>query len=328
MKAAVYTRYGPPEVVRLTDVPTPVPKDQELLVKVYCSTVNRTDSGFRSAEYVVSRFWSGLFRPKYPILGCEFSGVIEGIGKGVRTFKVGDRIFGFNDQTFGGHGEYLIIAETAAIATMTPSMSFEEAAALTEGAHYALCNIRAAKVAAGQNVLVYGATGAIGSAAVQLLKSRGAHITAVCNTRNVELVKSLGADKVIDYQTQDFTQIKDRFSFIFDAVGKSSFRQCKPLLTPRGIYISTELGKNGENIFWALLTPLGRGKRLLFPLPAISKDDVIYLRDLFEKGEYRPVIDRLYSLEEIVEAYKYVETGQKTGNVILKMTAGSKASIA
>lgn len=328
MKAAVYTRYGPPEVVRLTDVPTPVPKDQELLVKVYCSTVNRTDSGFRSAEYFVSRFWSGLFRPKYPILGCEFSGVIEEIGKGVRTFKVGDRIFGFNDQTFGGHGEYLIIAETAAIATMTPSMSFEEAAALTEGAHYALCNIRAAKVAAGQNVLVYGATGAIGSAAVQLLKSRGAHITAVCNTRNVELVKSLGADKVIDYQTQDFTQIKDRFSFIFDAVGKSSFRQCKPLLTPRGIYISTELGKNGENIFWALLTPLGRGKRLLFPLPAISKDDVIYLRDLFEKGEYRPVIDRLYSLEEIVEAYKYVETGQKTGNVILKMTAGSKASIA
>lgn len=328
MKAAVYTRYGPPEVVRLTDVPTPVPKDQELLVKVYCSTVNRTDSGFRSAEYFVSRFWSGLFRPKYPILGCEFSGVVEGIGKGVRTFKVGDRIFGFNDQTFGGHGEYLIIAETAAIATMTPSMSFEEAAALTEGAHYALCNIRAAKVAAGQNVLVYGATGAIGSAAVQLLKSRGAHITAVCNTRNVELVKSLGADKVIDYQTQDFTQIKDRFSFIFDAVGKSSFRQCKPLLTPRGIYISTELGKNGENIFWALLTPLGRGKRLLFPLPAISKDDVIYLRDLFEKGEYRPVIDRLYSLEEIVEAYKYVETGQKTGNVILKMTAGSKASIA
>lgn len=328
MKAAVYTRYGPPEVVRLTDVPTPVPKDQELLVKVYCSTVNRTDSGFRSAEYFVSRFWSGLFRPKYPILGCEFSGVIEGIGKGVRTFKVGDRIFGFNDQTFGGHGEYLIIAETAAIATMTPSMSFEEAAALTEGAHYALCNIRAAKVAAGQNVLVYGATGAIGSAAVQLLKSRGAHITAVCNTRNVELVKSLGADKVIDYQTQDFTQIKDRFSFIFDAVGKSSFRQCKPLLTPRGIYISTELGNYGENIFWALLTPLGRGKRLLFPLPAISKDDVIYLRDLFEKGEYRPVIDRLYSLEEIVEAYKYVETGQKTGNVILKMTAGSKASIA
>lgn len=328
MKAAVYTRYGPPEVVRLTEVPTPVPKDQELLVKVYCSTVNRTDSGFRSAEYFVSRFWSGLFRPKYTILGCEFSGVIEGIGKGVRTFKVGDRIFGFNDQTFGGHGEYLIIAETAAIATMTPSMSFEEAAALTEGAHYALCNIRAAKVAAGQNVLVYGATGAIGSAAVQLLKSRGAHITAVCNTRNVELVKSLGADKVIDYQTQDFTQIKDRFSFIFDAVGKSSFRQCKPLLTPRGIYISTELGKNGENIFWALLTPLGRGKRLLFPLPAISKDDVIYLRDLFEKGEYRPVIDRLYSLEEIVEAYKYVETGQKTGNVILEMTAGSKASIA
>src|SRR5690606_10173136 len=187
---------------------------------------------------------------------------------------------------------------------MPDNLNFDEAAALTEGSHYALGNIRAAKIQPGQQVLVNGATGAIGSAAVQLLKYFGGRVTAVCNTKNVGLVRSLGADVVIDYQTQDFTNTDTKFHFIFDAVGKSSFRQCKPLLTPKGIYISTELGKNGENIFWALLTPLGRGKRLLFHLPAISKDDVIYLRDLFEKGEYRTVIDRLYSLEEIVEAYK------------------------
>ncbi|WP_229236088.1 NAD(P)-dependent alcohol dehydrogenase [Dyadobacter tibetensis] len=202
---------------------------------------------------------------------------------------------------------------------MPDNLSFEEAAALTEGAHYALVDIRAAKVERGQNVLVYGATGAIGSAAVQLLKHFGATVTAVCNTKNVGLVKSLGADTVIDYQTQDFTKAEDRFDFIFDAVGKSSFGQCKPLLTKKGIYISTELGRNGENLFLAVTTPIGGGKRLLFPIPSISKQDVVFLKELVEKGEYKPVIDRHYHLDQIVEAYKYVETGQKTGNVVIKM---------
>lgn len=319
MKAIVYTKYGPPEVAKLIEVAKPIPKDNEVLVKVYASTVNRTDSGFRSAEYFISRFWSGLLKPNYQILGCEFSGRIEEIGQSVTMFKKGDYVFGYNDKTFGGHGEYMTIAETNALTTMPEDLSFEKAAALTEGAHYALVDIRAAKVGRGHNVLVYGATGAIGSAAVQLLKHFGAIVTAVCNTKNVELLKTLGADTVIDYQTQDFTKTKNKFEFIFDAVGKSSFGQCKPLLTEKGIYISTELGKNGENILLALTTPLWGGKKLLFPIPTITKQDVIFLKELVLKGEYMPVIDRQYKLDQIVEAYKYVESGQKTGNVVIKI---------
>lgn len=319
MKAIVYSKYGPPEVARLLEVAKPIPKDNEVLVKVYASTVNRTDSGFRSAEYFISRFWSGLLKPKYQILGCEFAGIIEEIGQSVTIFKKGDKVFGYNDKTFGGHGQYLTIAETNTLTTMPEDLSFDIAAALTEGAHYALVNIRAAKVERGQNVLVNGATGSIGSAAVQLLKYFGAIVTAVCNTKNVALVKSLGSDTVIDYQTQDFTKTENKFEFIFDAVGKSSFGQCKPLLTEKGIYISTELGKNGENIFLALTTPLWGGKKVLFPIPSINKQDVIFLKERVQKGEYKPVIDRQYKLDQIVEAYKYIESGQKTGNVILKI---------
>jgi NADPH:quinone reductase-like Zn-dependent oxidoreductase len=321
MRAIVHSRYGPPEVVKLLEVAKPIPKENEVLVKVYSSTVNRTDSGLRSAEYFVSRFFTGLFRPKYQILGCEFAGIVEEIGQHVATFKIGDKIFGFNDKTFGGHGEYLTINETDAITTIPEGFSFDEAAAFTEGAHYALVDIRAAKVERGQHVLVYGATGAIGSAAVQLLKHFGAIVTAVCDTKNVDLVKSLGADTVINYQTQDFTKTEDKFEFIFDAVGKSSFGECKPLLTVKGVYISTELGKNGENLLFALTTPIWGGKRLLFPIPTITKQDVIFLKELVEKGEFKPVIDRKYNLDQIVEAYKYVETGQKTGNVVLKIIA-------
>ena len=319
MKAIVYTKYGPPEVAQLMEVAKPIHKDNEVLVKVYASTVNRTDSGFRSAEYFISRFWSGLLKPNYPILGCEFAGIIEEAGKNVTTLKIGDKVFGFNDKTFGGHGEYLIVAETDAITTLPNNVSFKVAAAITEGAHYALCNIRAAKVRSGQNVIVYGATGAIGSAAVQLLKYFGANVTAVCNTKNVALVKSLGADIVIDYQTEDFTNTDKKFDFIFDAVGKSSFGNCKPLLKKQGIYVSTELGKNAENIYFALTTPIGGGKKVLFPIPTINKADVEFLKDLVEKGAFTPVIDRHYKMAQIVEAYKYVESGQKTGNVILEI---------
>ncbi|MBC7861957.1 MAG: NAD(P)-dependent alcohol dehydrogenase [Bacteroidia bacterium] len=319
MKAVIYTKYGPPEVAQLKEIPRPIPKDNEVLIKVYASTVNRTDSGFRSAEYFISRFWSGLFRPKYQVLGNEFAGMIDEIGKSVTTFKKGDNVFGYNDKTCGGHGEYLTIAENDALTFLPTNLNYDEAAALTEGAHYALNNIRASKIKSGQSVLVYGATGAIGSAAVQLLKHFGTNVTAVCNTKNVALIKSLGADVVIDYQTQDFTKTETKFNFIFDSVGKSSFGKCKPLLTEKGIYISTELGKNAENIFFALTTPLWGGKKVLFPIPTITKADVIFLKELAEKGEYKPVIDRHYKLEQIVEAYKYVESGQKTGNVVLKI---------
>lgn len=319
MKAIIYTKYGPPEVAQLMEVDKPIPKDNEVLLKVYASTVNRTDSGFRSANYFISRFWSGLLKPKYPILGCEFLGIIEEIGKSVTSFKKGDKVFGYNDSTFGGHAEYLTISENDSITKLPNNFSYEEAAPITEGAHYALCNIRASKIKSGQHVLVYGATGAIGSAAVQLLKYFGSTVTAVCNTHNVGLVKSLGADHVIDYQTQDFTQTEQKYNFIFDAVGKSSFKQCKPLLSEKGIYISTELGKNAENIFYALVTPFFKGKKVLFPIPAIKKEDLELLKKMIEEGKYRPVIDRTYPLEDIVAAYKYVETGQKTGNVVIKI---------
>jgi NADPH:quinone reductase-like Zn-dependent oxidoreductase len=319
MKAIVYTKYGPPEVAKLMEVDKPVPKDNEVLLKVYATTVNRTDSGFRSAEYFISRFWSGLLRPKYNILGCEFAGIIEGIGEKVTRFKKGDKIFGYNDKTCGGHGEYLTISENDAIAILPHNLNFDEAAPITEGAHYALNNIRASKIKSGQNVLIYGATGAIGSAAVQLLKYFKTNVTAVCNTKNVELVKSLGADIVIDYQTQDFTKTDKKFDFIFDAVGKSSFGQCKPLLNKKGIYISTELGKNAENIFFALTTPIFGGKKVLFPIPKISKEDVLFFKELVEKEAYKPLIDRQYRLEQIIEAYQYVEAGQKIGNVVIKI---------
>lgn len=315
----VYTQYGPPEVVHLKEMEKPVPGDNEILIRIYATTVNRTDSGFRSANYFISRFWSGLFRPKIKVLGCEFSGEVEQTGKNVTRFKPGDKIFGYNDTTFGGHAEYKVVSENDPLALLPGGLNFYEAAPATEGAHYALYGIRAAKAAADENVLVYGATGAIGSAAVQLLKHFGARVTAVCNTKNVELVKSLGADRVIDYQTQDFTQTDERFHFVLDAVGKTSFKVCKKLLTEKGRYVSTELGKNGANVFLALFTPLLGGKKVLFPIPFIKQEDINLLKQLIENGEFRPVIDRYYSLDEIVDAYRYVETGQKTGNVVIKV---------
>jgi NADPH:quinone reductase-like Zn-dependent oxidoreductase len=319
MKAAIHTKYGPPEVVKTMEVPKPTPKSNEVLVQVYTSTVNRTDLGFRSAEYFISRFWSGLFRPKYQTLGCEFAGIIEEVGSEVTLFKKGDKVFGFDDETFGGHAEYLIVSENKAIETIPDNLTFDQAAPLSEGAHYALCNIKASKIESGQKAMVYGATGAIGSAAVQILKYLGVEVTAVCNTKNVELIKSLGADSVIDYQTQDFTQTNEKFHFIFDAVGKSSFGECKPLLNDKGIYVSTELGKNAENVFLALLTPLFKGKKVIFPIPTIDKQVLIFIKKLVAEGKYKPIIDREYCLDQIVDAYKYVETGQKTGNVILKI---------
>ena len=319
MKAIIHTKYGSPEVLQLKDVPKPVPMSNELLIRVHATTVNRTDCGFRSAEYFISRFFSGLLKPKNQILGSEFAGVVESIGENVTLFKPGDRVFGFDDTKFGANAEFMVLPESAAISTIPDNMSFYEAAPITEGAHYALCDIRTAGIKNGQNVLIYGATGAIGSAAVQIVKHLGANVTAVCDTQNLQLVKSLGADVVIDYKKEDFTKIGQTFDVIFDAVGKSSFGKCKPLLKKGGIYMSTELGFMGQNIYLAFLTPLFGGKKVIFPLPTISKDDVNYLKELAIIGKFKPVIDRYYNLEQIIEATKYVETGQKIGNVVIKI---------
>ena len=320
MKAIIHARYGPPEVLQLAEVPKPTPKANEVLVKVHATTVNRTDCGFRSAEYFISRFFSGLFRPKNQILGNEFAGEIETVGKDVKLFQAGDKVFGYNDITFGAHAEYLVMAEDGPIATMPTNLIYEEAAPITEGGHYALCDIRAARVSPGQKVLINGATGAIGSAAVQLCRYFGAEVTAVCATPHHERIRSLGAKTVIDYTKEDFTKIDERFDLVFDAVGKSTFGKCKSILKSKGIYISTELGPGGQNPFLALFTPLSGGKKLLFPLPAISKQDVVFLKELVESGQFKPVIDRTYLLEQMVEAANYVETGQKIGNVVIIVT--------
>ena len=319
MKAAVSTRYGPPEVVVISEVEKPAPRDTGLLVKVHATTVNRTDCAYRAARPFFMRLLTGLTRPRSAVLGTEFAGVVEAVGSGVTSFEVGDKVFGYNEGPFGAHAEYMSIPEDGPVATMPASVTYQHAAPSTEGAHYALAHIRAAKINSGQDILVYGATGAIGSAAVQLLKSMGARVTAVCGTEHLELVRGLGADRVIDYTAEDFTKDDQKYDVVLDSVGKSSFSQCKRLLKPRGIYISSELGPLAQNPFRALIGPLHGGKKVMFPIPKHDQVMVGHFKNLIESGEFRPVIDRTYPLDQIVDAYRYVETGQKTGNVVISL---------
>jgi NADPH:quinone reductase-like Zn-dependent oxidoreductase len=319
MKAAVHTRYGPPDVVHVVDVPTPTAKDNEVLVRVHATTVNRTDCGFRGARPFFVRVFTGLVRPRVTILGNEFAGQVEALGPAVTSFAVGDRVFGYDDTAFGAHAEYLTIREDASLARIPANLTYAQAAAATEGSHYALANMRKAKIRAGQRVLVNGATGAIGSAAVQLLASRGVHVTSVCDTAHLELVRGLGAERVIDRTAEDFTRDEQTYDVVFDAVGKSSFGRCRRLLEPRGVYLSTDLGRGGQNPFLALITPLLPGKSVLFAFPRHDQAMMNDFKELMESGLFRPVIDRSYPLAEIVEAYRYVETGQKIGNVVISV---------
>jgi NADPH:quinone reductase-like Zn-dependent oxidoreductase len=318
MKAAVHTGYGAPEVVRVIDLERPVIKDNELLVKVHATTVNRTDCAFRSAKPFINRFVTGLVKPRAAVLGTEFAGVVAAVGSAVTSFEVGNRVFGFRARG-GAHAEYMSIPEDGSLATMPSNLTYEQAAPSTEGSHYALSLIRGAKIRRGQDVLVNGATGAIGSAAVQLLKVLGANVTAVCGTENVELVRGLGADRVIDYMAGDFTKDERTYEVVLDAVGKSSFGRCRRLLKPGGIYLSSELGPLSQNPLLALVTPLLGGKRVMFPIPKQGPEIVKYFKKLIESGEFTPVIDRRYPLDQIVEAYRYVETGQKIGNVVINV---------
>jgi NADPH:quinone reductase-like Zn-dependent oxidoreductase len=317
MRAAVYTRYGPPEVVRIADVPRPTPGDRDLLVKVHVTTVNRTDSGFRAGKPFIVRFFSGIPRPKLPILGNEFAGVVEAVGHGVTSFGAGDRVFGFSGTTFGAHAEYLTIPEDGLVATMPVAATDDQAGPGTEGAHYAFTIIAATRIQRGQRVLVNGATGAIGSAAVQILKHVDAAITATCRPEHVDLVRGLGAERVIDYTADDFTKVGERFDVVMDAVGKSSFGRCRRLLKPHGIYASTDLGPLSMNPLVSLVTRLSGGKRAMLPVPRGTQHTVKQLRALIESGEFTPVIDRRYPLEQIVDAYRYVETGRKVGSVVI-----------
>jgi NADPH:quinone reductase-like Zn-dependent oxidoreductase len=235
----------------------------------------------------------------------------------VTSFAVGDRVFGYHEGRFGAHAEYLPIRQGASIAVMPTNMTFEQAAAGTEGAHYALSLIRAAKVHSGQHVLVNGATGGIGSAAVQLLRVLGAHVTAVCAGGHSELVQRLGAEQVIDYTVEDFTTGSRSYDLVIDAAGKSSFARCRRLLNPHGIYLSSELGPYAQNPALALITPLLRGRKVLFPIPRHDQAMVRHLKTQMESGQFTPVIDRCYPVDQIRDAYRYVEMGQKVGNVVI-----------
>jgi NADPH:quinone reductase-like Zn-dependent oxidoreductase len=316
VKAVVYDRYGPPEVQRLEDVARPVPKDDEVLVKVHSSTVTRTDCGIRAGKPFFVRLIFGLRRPKQRILGTELAGEVEAVGAGVSRFAVGDHVFGSTSAfKFGSHAEFVCVSENGPLAHKPAAMTFQEAAAVTDGAVLALMCLDSARPQSGQAVLVYGASGAIGTAGVQLSKHFGADVTAVCGTKNLELVKSLGADRVIDYTQEDFTKSGRTYDVIFDAVGKQSFSRCKGSLKPGGAYVATDgLG----NIFLALWTARIGDKKVLFPIPPhYTQDTVLLIKELIEAGKFRAVIDRCYPLEDVVEATRYVETEQKTGNVVL-----------
>ncbi len=320
MKASVNTTYGPAEILKILEVAKPTPMDNEILIKIYATTVNRTDVGFRKPEYpVIIRLINGLFKPRRTILGSEFAGVIEAIGKNVTLFKSGDQVFGLSTFTFGTHGEFLSIPETGSIALKPINMSFEQAAAVCDGAFLALNLIKKVDFTNKPKILINGATGSIGSASLQLAKYYGAHVTAVGNTKNLNLLKSLGADEVIDYTKEDFTQNGKQYDVVLDAVGKSSFLKAKKILKPKGIYFSSELGYFVQNIFWALVTPLFGGRKLLFPIPKDTKETIEFMKKIIEEGKYKAVIDKTYPFEEIIAATKYVETGEKTGNVVITL---------
>ena len=316
MKAVVAHRYGPPEVLRIEDVERPVPADHEVLVKVHASTVTRSDCGFRGASPFFSRVFTGLRRPKQAIVGMEFAGIVEEVGSAVTEFAVGDEVFGLRS---GANAEYVCVREAGALAHKPASLTFEEAAALADGASIARACLAKANLGPESRIVVYGATGAIGTAGVQLAKATGAHVIAVANTKNVELVRSLGADEVVDWEREEFTANGATYDVIFDAVGKLSFRRCRASLKPGGVFITTDLGFMWHVPLLLLWTRFVGARRAYLPIPKYSKEDVLHVKELVEAGRYRPVVDRTYALRDVVKATRYVETGQKTGNVVLSL---------
>jgi NADPH:quinone reductase-like Zn-dependent oxidoreductase len=325
MKAIVYDTYGPPEVWRIADVTRPAAGAAKVLIRIHSAAITRTDCETRDANRkggpllsAISRLVSGVRRPRQPILGKDFAGVVEEVGTGVEEFKPGDHVFGSTGFRFGTFAQLIALPETAHMSHMPASMTFDEGAAICDGGLYALWPLKLARVQPGEAVLVYGASGAIGTAAVQLARSFGAEVTAVCTAKNLGLMAELGADHAIDFTREDFTKNGQRYDVIMDAVGKHSYARSKDSLKPGGRFLATD---HLSNLFLHFWTPRVGSRRVIFSIPPrATKQDVQAFKALIEAGKYRAVIDRTCPIDEVVEAARYVETEQKTGNVILRIT--------
>jgi NADPH:quinone reductase-like Zn-dependent oxidoreductase len=317
MKASIRRNYGSPSKLKIEQLEKPVPKDNEVLIRVYATTVNRTDCANLTARPFIMRFVLGLFKPKKIIVGTDFAGEVVAIGKKLSSTQIGDRVFGFNDTGLASQAEYLTSVEED-IFTIPKNMDFKQAAASLEGAHYAYSFIHKVNIQSGQHILINGATGGIGSALLQFVRQYDVKITATCNTKNIELIQALGADQIFDYTKEDFTDKGGTYDFIFDAVGKSTFGKCKSLLTKKGVYISSELGPYAQNIFYPLFNSIS-SKKVIFPIPYDKRETIPYIISHLEQGRFKPVIDREYPLEDISKAYAYVIKGEKTGNVIINV---------
>lgn len=322
MKAVIATQYGSPEVLQLQEVEKPAPKDNELLIKVYATTVNAGDSRMRSFDvpplfWLPARLTLGFTKPKQPIFGMELAGEIEAVGKEVTRFKVGDQVIASTfAANFGAHAEYKCLPEDGAVVIKPPTMTYEEATTLPISANTALFFLKAGHIQPGQKVLIYGASGSVGTFAVQLAKYFGAEVTGVCSTGNVALVMSLGADQVIDYTQEDFAKNGETYDIIFDTVGKTTFSQCKRALKKNGYYLHTVMVLPEIKGLWSSLTT---GKKVIGGTAVPRQEALGFLKELVELGRLKPVIDRCYPLEQMVEAHRYVETGHKKGNVVISL---------
>ncbi|MBS4213911.1 MULTISPECIES: NAD(P)-dependent alcohol dehydrogenase [Neobacillus] len=322
MRAIVYTKYGPPDVLQLKEVEKPIPKENEILVKVKATTVTVADIRARGfivppAFWLPARIALGFKQPKKEILGMELTGVVESVGKDVKRFKEGDEVFAASLASFGAYAEYKCLPEDGPVSIKPSNLTFAEAAAIPLGARTALFFLKKANIQSGQKVLVYGASGSVGSYAVQLAKYFGAAVTGVCSTANLELVKSLGADQVIDYTAGDFSRIGETYDVIFEAVNKSSFSDCMKLLKRDGTYINVTDPLPSGRMLWTQLT--SRKKLLLSRNSPETPEALDFLKELVEMGKLKVAIDRYYEFEEIVEAHRYVEKGHKKGNVVINV---------
>ncbi|HSI78445.1 MAG TPA: NAD(P)-dependent alcohol dehydrogenase [Lunatimonas sp.] len=324
MQAALRYHYGSPDRILVTDYPKPVPNENELLIRIKATTVNRTDCGVLSGAPYIFRFFVGWPHPRTPVLGTDFAGVVVEAGNKVTKFKVGDKVWGFDDNGLPSQAEFMAYREDGNLMLIPEGISFQEAAASAEAAHYAVNFLNKVTLKPSFSVLVNGATGGIGSAMVQILLHEKTDVTATAHSQHVELIKNKGVRKVIPYDKEDFTKIADKFDIVFDAVGKSTFGKCKPILKGNGIYLSSELGDGIENLYLPMITSIRGGKQVIFPLPADIKGSMAYIQELLILGSFRPLLDRSYPLEKAKEAYIYVAAGKKIGNVILDLESGKE----